>query len=190
MLLSKQLIDCWGSHPWSQKNCKTTFLPQGWHEFLVCKRDLIFLLGTGCLDMLHIGRARHPGPVAGKGPQGHLSVEFVNVGGRLTYGGLALDLSAQYIGHQLRRAGSSVGLGACMPGSDPRWSCWVGVVSLLGAPTPEFREFFRLGRAMRVTILTGDGDVVHLFVVCGYQGAEEDSDKFLLADRLFNAVPC
>ena len=41
--------------------------------------------------MLQIGRARHPGPVAGNGPQGRLSVEFVNVGGWLTCGDLALD---------------------------------------------------------------------------------------------------
>ena len=41
--------------------------------------------------MLHIGRARHPGP----GPRvflpGQLSIEFVNVGGWLTSGDLAFD---------------------------------------------------------------------------------------------------
>ena len=48
--------------------------------------------------------------------------------------------------------------------------------ALLALPTfatPEFKEFFRLGRlgrALRVTFPTGKGEVVHLFVVYGYQG--------------------
>ena len=38
---------------------------------------------------------------------------------------------------------------------------------------------------MRVTVLTGVGCVVHLFVVYGYQGAEEgDLEKLTLTDRL------
>ena len=45
----------------------------------------------GCIVWIfHIGRARHPGP----GPR--LSIEFVNVGGWLTYGDLALDSRAQF----------------------------------------------------------------------------------------------
>ena len=71
----------------------------------------------------------------------------------------------------------------------------VGVVSLGGAPlalpsfvTPEFQEFFRLGRVLRTTLLTGKGGVVHLFVVYGYQGAEEDAEKLRLTDRLLQAV--
>ena len=47
--------------------------------------------------MLHIGRARHPGP----GPRdiipGQLSIEFINVGGWLTSGDLALDSCAQFL---------------------------------------------------------------------------------------------
>ena len=35
---------------------------------------------------------------------------------------------------------------------------------------------------------TGDGGVVHLFVECGYQGSEEDSDKLLLTDRLLSVM--
>ena len=54
--------------------------------------------------------------------------------------------------------------------------------------TPEFREFFRLGRALRTTLPTGKGGVVHLFVVYGYQGAEEDAEKLRLTDRLLQAV--
>ena len=53
---------------------------------------------------------------------------------------------------------------------------------------PEFREFFRLGRVLRTTLPTGKGGVVHLFVVYGYQGAEEDAEKLRLTDRLFQAV--
>ena len=60
----------------------------------------------------------------------------------------------------------------------------VGVVSLGGAPlslpsfvTPQFQEFFRLGRVLRTTLLTAQGGVVHLFVVYGYHGAEEDAEK-------------
>ena len=40
---------------------------------------------------------------------------------------------------------------------------------------------------MRVAVPTGEGGVVRLFVVHGYQGAEEDSDKLLLTDRVLSA---
>ena len=115
--------------------------------------------------MLHVGRARHPGPVAGKGTQGRLSVEFDHIGGWLTNGDMALDSCAQVlavaeqrlipararsIGHQLRKVGCrSVWAPACQD----QISCGhagVGVISLCVLPT-------------------GDGCVVHLFVVCGYQ---------------------
>ena len=54
--------------------------------------------------------------------------------------------------------------------------------------TSEFREFFKLGRVLRTTLPTGKGGVVHLFVVYGYQGAEEDAEKLRLTDRLLQAV--
>ena len=41
--------------------------------------------------MLSVGRARHLGPVRGEGVPGRLSVEFVNVGGWLTHGVMAMD---------------------------------------------------------------------------------------------------
>ena len=54
----------------------------------------------------------------------------------------------------------------------------VGVISLEGAPltqpscvTPQFHEFFKLGRVLRTTLPTAQGGVIHLFVVYGYQGA-------------------
>ena len=71
----------------------------------------------------------------------------------------------------------------------------VGVTSLGRAPlsaptlvTPEFLEFYEFGRALRVTLPAGSGSVVHLFVVYGYQGAEEDSEKLLLTDKLLRAA--
>ena len=71
--------------------------------------------------MFHAGRARHPGPGPPRSfiPE-RMSVEFVNVGGWLTYGDLALESCAQFLAaaehklipsrarsvcHQLRRAG-------------------------------------------------------------------------------------
>ena len=47
--------------------------------------------------------------------------------------------------------------------------------------TPKFREFFRLGKVLRVTLPTGEG-------VYGYQGCEEDADKLALTDKLLQAV--
>ena len=52
----------------------------------------------------------------------------------------------------------------------------------------EFKEFFRLGQAMRVTIPAGAGCVVHMFVVYGHHRAEEDPEKLTLTDRLLGAV--
>ena len=54
--------------------------------------------------------------------------------------------------------------------------------------TSEFQEFFGLGRALRVTLPTGKGRVLHLFVIYGYQGAEEDSEKLQLTDKHLQAV--
>ena len=45
-----------------------------------------------------------------------------------------------------------------------------------------------MGRVLRNTLPTFQGGVVHLFVVCGYQGAEEDAEKLRLTDRLLQAV--
>ena len=71
----------------------------------------------------------------------------------------------------------------------------VGVISLHGAtlslPTlfdSSFKEFFRIGRAMRVVLPLGNGGVVHLFVIYGYQGAEGDPEKLQLSEHLFAAV--
>ena len=47
--------------------------------------------------MLHIGRARHPGPGKRSFIPGQLSIEFANIGGWLTYGDLAMDSCAQFL---------------------------------------------------------------------------------------------
>ena len=71
----------------------------------------------------------------------------------------------------------------------------MGVISLYGAPLslptlfdPSFKEFFRIGRAMRVVLPLGNGGVVHLFVIPGYHGAESDPEKLQLSEHLFAAV--
>ena len=45
-----------------------------------------------------------------------------------------------------------------------------------------------MGRVLRTTLPTGKGGVVDLFVVYGYQGAEEDADQLQLPDKLLQAV--
>ena len=178
--------------------------------FLFGKRKDSLFFGEVIIWMLHIGRARHPG----LGPRfftpGQLSIEFANVGGWLTCGDLALDSCAQFLAiaehrliparapsvcHQLRWAGHhSVWAPACQD-QVAGGHAGVGVVSLGGAPlslpsfvTPQFKEFFRLGLVLRTTLPTGKGGVVHLFVVYGYQGAEEDADQLQLTDKLLQAV--
>ena len=160
--------------------------------------------------MLHIGGARHPGPGKKRFSPGQFSVEFVNVGGWLTHGDMALDSCAQFLavaehrliparagstGHQLRKAGyQSLWSFACQD-QVAGGHAGVGVVSLGGAPVTlpsfansEFQEFVRLSRALRVTLPTGVGGVVHLFVVYGYKGAEGDSGKLQLTDKPLHAV--
>ena len=162
------------------------------------------------LWVLYIGRARHSGPGPRVFNPGELSIEFATIGGWLTYGDLALDSCAQFLAvaghrvipsrarsvcHQLRRAGfHSVWAPACKD-RIAGGHAGVVIVSLVGAPlslpsivTPQFHEFFELGRAMRTTLPTAQGGVVHLFVVYGCQGAEDDADKLQLTDHLLQAV--
>ena len=89
--------------------------------------------------MLHIGSARHPGP--GKTlPPGQFSVEFVNIGGSLTCGDLALDSCVQFqavaehrlISSRVRSIGHLVWAPACQD-QVAGGHAWVGVVSLGGA---------------------------------------------------------
>ena len=198
---------------WGEKRAKCTIRPQFppvANVFFWLVNGLFIFSGEKVVWMLHIGRARHPGPGRRSFIPGQLSIEFANIGGWLTYGDLAMDSCAQFlavaehrlipararsVGHQLRKAGyHSVWAPACQD-SVPGGHAGVGVVSLGGAPlalpsfvTSEFREFFKLGRVLRTTLPTGKGGVVHLFVVYGYQGAEEDAEKLRLTDRLLQAV--
>ena len=79
-----------------QNHCKTTVSPRDKCVFLVSKRTLYFFWGV-VVWMLHIGRARHPGP--GRRPfiPCQLYIEFANIGGWLTYGDLAMDSCAQFL---------------------------------------------------------------------------------------------
>ena len=166
------------------------------------KKSLRFFCGF-FLWMLSIGRARHPGPCTSSYPVG-FSIEFLNVGGWLSRGDLALESNAHLLAiaehrlvparartvtTQLRQARrSSVWAPSCQDVT-PGGHAGVGVISLHGAsfslPTlfdPSFKEFFRIGRAMRVVLPLGNGCVVHLFVVYGYQGAESDPEKLQLSN--------
>ena len=159
--------------------------------------------------MLSIGRARHPGPGTSSYPPG-FSIEFLNVGGWLSRGDLALESSAHFLAvaehrlvparartvtTQLRQARrSSVWAPSCQDVT-PGGHAGVGVISLHGAPlslptllNSSFEEFFRIGRAMRVILPLGNGGVVQLFVIYGYQGAENDPEKLQFTEHLFAAV--
>ena len=57
----------------------------------------------------------------------------------------------------------------------------------LALPTCATTEFL-LRRALRVSLPTGQGRVVHLFVIYGYQVAEEDAEKLQLTGNLLQAV--
>ena len=200
----------WGVH--GRRNCKSRYSPQvGFllpYTFLVFKRSLRFFWGL-LLWMLSIGGARHPDPCTSSFPSG-FSIEFLNVGGWLSGGDLALESTAHFLAiaehrlvparartvtTQLRQARrSSVWAPSCQDVT-PGGHAGVGVISLHGAPLslptlfdPSFKEFFRIGRAMRVILPLGNGGVVHLFVIYGHQGAENDPEKLQLSEHLFAAV--
>ena len=140
----------WGSS-W-QKQCKTRYSPLvGFllpYTFLISKRSLRLFWGL-LIWMLSIGRARHPGPGTSSYPPG-FSIEFLNVGGWLSRGDLALESSAHFLAvaehrlvparartvtTQLRQARlSSVWAPSCQDVT-PGGHAGVGVISLHGAPS-------------------------------------------------------
>ena len=161
--------------------------------------------------MLRIGEARHPGPRLL--PSKSFSIECVNVGGWLSDGDSVIDSAAHFLAvveHRLipARARSvtkslkvtagcvSVWAPACQD-SIPGGHAGVGVLSLKGALltlptffTPEFGEFFRLGRAIGVILPLANGSIAHLFVLYGYQGSYDDPHKHALTNKLLEAVLC
>ena len=109
----------------------------------------------------------------------------------MTYGDLALDSCAQFLAvaehrlipskprsicHHLRKARhQSVWSPACQD-QVAGGHAGVGVVSLGGAPlslpsfiTPQFEEFFRLGRVLRTTLPTGKGGVVNFLLFMAFR---------------------
>ena len=157
---------------------------------------------------LWVGRAKHPGPFDG----GTLGIEVFNVAGWLTHGDYALDTAADFLvicehwliparvrseWASLRSAGfHSVWAPASQEGSHVGLA-GVGVVSLKGAPlalpsfaTATFRRFFELGKLVRCVLPIGQGKVMHLVAVYGFQGADDDAEKLGLTDQLFEAVLC
>ena len=165
-------------------------------------------MGDLVLWMFRIGEARNPGP---RFLSKDLSIESVNVGGWISNGDTALESTAHFLAvveHRLIPARSrsvtnslkvtsglvSVWAPACQD-SIPGGHAGVGVISLKGAPitlptfsNPEFGEFFRLGRAIRVILPLANGRIAHLFVVYGYQGSCDDPHKLALTNKLMEAV--
>ena len=143
--------------------------------------------------MLSIGGARHPGPCTSSYPSG-FSIEFLES----TVHFLAIaehrlvPARARTVTTQLRQARrSSVWAPSCQDVT-PGGHAGVGVISLHGAPLsfptlfdPSFKGFFRIGLALRVVLLLGNGGVVHMFVIYGYQGAESNPEKLQLSEHLF-----
>ena len=160
-------------------HCKTTFSPL-FVPFFWLAKELLSFFWRVIVWMFHIRRARHPGLGQRLFTPGQLSVAFVNVGGWLTCGDLALDSCAQFLAvaehrlipsrarsvcHQLRKAGhQSVWSPACQD-HVAGGHAGVGVVSLGGAPlsllsfiTPQFKRkilisFFLLISFCRLSLL-------------------------------------
>ena len=96
--------------------------------------------------------------------------------------------------HQLRRAGHySIWAPACQ-GQVVGGHAGVGVVSLGGASlslasfvTPQFKEFFRLGRVLRTTLPTEKRRSRSSFCCLRLSGVEEEAEQLLLTDEVLQA---
>ena len=155
------------------------------------------------------GRARHPGPPS---LPRHFGIEFLNVGGWLTHGDLALGAGVDFLAvaeqrlipatvrsewSSLRRKGFSSIWAPASKDSSHVGNAGVGVVSMRGAPlalptpaTAQFKSFFDCGRAVRCLLPLGAGRFMHLFVLYGYQGADADAEQLSLTEQLFDAALC
>ena len=56
--------------------------------------------------------------------------------------------------------------------------------------THDFKALVSLGRVLRCVIPVGRGRIVHVVVVCGFQGADGDPEKLTRTEHLFQAVMC
>ena len=187
-----------------QMHCKTTFSPLTW-TFLLGKQKNFFWkwLLCGCSIL---GGPGILGLALGFSPPGQLSVEFVNIGGWLTCGDMALDSCAQFLAvaehrlipsrslsvcHQLRRAGHQ---SVWSPASQDQVA-GVGVVSLARAPltlssfvTPQFSGVFQLGPSSENHSSYWSWRSGSSFCCLWLSRAEEDAEKLQLTDRLLQAV--
>ena len=146
-----------------QKYGETSFSPFFW-VFLFSRNSREKLWGF-ILWYFWIGRARHPGPPS---LPRHVGVEFLNVGGWLTHGDLALEVGVDFLAvaehrliparvgsewSRLKRKGlASLWAPACQDSSHVG-NAGAGVISMTGAPlaipsfaTAQFKRFFDCGR--------------------------------------------
>ena len=136
--------------------------------------------------------------------------EALNVGGCLSQGDTAFETDADFhaVSEHLparvrgewpamrRRRVRSVCALASQEGSHAGYA-GVGVVRLSWAPlalptfaTTAFRRFFDSGCLIQCASLLVNARRVHLVVVYGFQGADEDAEKLCLSNELFDAALC
>ena len=154
-----------------------------------------------------VERARHPGPPF---LPRHVGLEFLDVGGWLTQGDLALGSGIDFLAvaehrliptkvrsewSRLRRKGFSSVWATASQGSSHVGNAGVGFVSMRGAPpalptfaTAQFKSFFDCGRAVRCLLPLGAGRFMHLFVLYVYQGADTDAEQLALTEQSFDAA--
>ena len=160
------------------------------------------------LRHLWIGRTRHPGPPS---QPRHVGVEFLNVGGWLTHGDLALEVGVDFLAgaedrliparvggewSRIRKKGLASIWALASQDSSHVGNAGIGVISLRGAPlalltfaTAQVRKFFDCGRAVRCLLPLGSGNFMHLVVLYGYQGADTDvSSAWLVWSRAAEAA--
>ena len=121
---------------------------------------------------LWIGRAKHPGPPSLSSSVG---IEFLNVGGWLTHGDLALEVGVDFLAFaehrliparfrgewsRLRKEGLASIWAPASQDSSHVGNAGVGVISMRGAPlslptsaTAQFRRFFDCGRGVGACFL-------------------------------------
>ena len=153
------------------------------------------------------GSAKHPWPPS---LSRQVGIEFLNVGGWLTHGDLALEVGVDCLAvaeHRLiparvrgewsrflKKGLASVWALASQDSSHVG-NAGVGVISMRGAPislptfaTAQFGRFFDCGGALRCLIPLGSVRFMHLVVLYCYQGADVDAEQLVLTEQLFDAA--